>query len=374
MISCTAIRAAAVRATQWTRVGRTAIHPFCRSAVHIDCTGTISAAMGAACRCLVLLNGRRYGEPMRTLVTGAAGFIGSTLVDRLLADRHSVIGVDDLSSGRIGNLEKAHQHPDFEFAKADIVDADLIGLLADSQPEVVFHLAAQIDVRRSVADPQFDASVNVVGTVRLAEGARPAGVRKVVHTSSGGSVYATPPTYPTSEAVPTDPASPYAAGKVAGEVYLNTFRHLYGLECSHIAPANVYGPRQDPHGEAGVVAIFSRALLAGRPTKNFGGGADTRDYVFVDDVVDAFVKAAGEAGGGQRFNIGTGVETSVRQLHSVIAAAAAGRDEPEFYPARLGDLKRSSLDNSRARQVLGWAPKVELAEGAARTVKFFRSY
>ena len=171
---------------------------------------------------------------------------------------------------------------------------------------------------------------------------------------------------------PSTRPRPYAAGKYAGEVYLNMFRNLYGLECSHIAPANVYGPRQDPHGEAGVVAIFSQALLAGRPTKIFGDGTDTRDYVFVDDVVDAFVKAAGEAGGGQRFNIGTGVETSVRQLHSVIAAAAGGRDEPEFYPPRLGDLRRSSLDNSRAKQVLGWAPKVDLAEGVARTVDYFR--
>ena len=310
---------------------------------------------------------------MRTLVTGAAGFIGSTLVDRLLADGHTVIGVDDLSSGRSENLGPAERSDAFEFAKADIVDADLTGLLAETRPEVIFHLAAQIDVRRSVADPQVDTTINVVGTVRLAEAARQAGVRKIVHTSSGGSIYGTPQTFPTPEDEPVDPSSPYAAGKYAGEVYLNMFRNLYGLECSHIAPANVYGPRQDPHGEAGVVAIFSRALLAGRPTKIFGDGTDTRDYVFVDDVVDAFVKAAGETGGGQRFNIGTGVETSVRQLHSLIADAAGGSDEPEFYPARLGDLKRSSLDISRAKQVLGWTPNVELADGIARTVDYFRS-
>ena len=193
-----------------------------------------------------------------------------------------------------------------------------------------------------------------------------------MHTSSGGSVYGTPPTYPTSEDVPIDPASPYAASKVAGEVYLNTFRNLYGLECSHIAPANVYGPRQDPHGEAGVVAIFSRALLSGRPTKIFGDGTDTRDYVFVGDVVDAFVRASGDKGGGQRFNIGTGVETSVRQLHSAIAAAAGAPDEPEFHPPRLGDLRRSCLDISRAEKVLGWTPKVGLEDGIAQTVAFFR--
>lgn len=309
---------------------------------------------------------------MRTLVTGAAGFIGSTLVDRLLADGHSVVGVDDLSSGRSTNIGLAERHDGFEFVKADIVDADLIGLLTDTKPEAVFHLAAQISVTHSVDDPSFDSSVNVVGTVRLAEAARKAGVRKIVHTSSGGSVYGTPPVYPTNEDVPVDPASPYAASKVCGEVYLNMFRNLYGLDCSHIAPANVYGPRQDPHGEAGVVAIFAKALLAGRPTKIFGDGTDTRDYVFVDDVVDAFVRASGEAGGGQRFNVGTGVETSVRQLHSAIAAAAGAPDEPELHPPRLGDLKRSCLDISRAEAVLGWVPKVGLHDGIPRTVDFFR--
>jgi UDP-glucose 4-epimerase len=310
---------------------------------------------------------------MRTLVTGAAGFIGSTLVDRLLAEGHTVVGVDDLSSGRSENIVSAERHDGFEFAKADIVSADLIGLLADTRPEVVFHLAAQISVKLSVDDPQFDSSVNVVGTVRLAEAARRAGVRKIVHTSSGGSIYGTPPTYPTSEDIPTDPSSPYAASKVAGEVYLNMYRNLYGLQCSHIAPGNVYGPRQDPHGEAGVVAIFSRALLAGKPTKIFGDGTDTRDYVFVDDVVDAFVKASGEAGDGQRFNVATGTETSTRQLHSVIAKAAGAADEPEFHPPRLGDLRRSCLDISRARRVLGWAPGVDIDEGVARTVDFFRA-
>ena len=272
---------------------------------------------------------------MRTLVTGAAGFIGSTLVDRLLADGHSVVGVDDLSSGRSSNLDSAQRHADFNFVKADIVDADLITLVGETRPEVVFHLAAQIDVRHSVADPQFDAGVNVVGTVRLAEAARRGGVRKVIHTTSGGS--------------------------------------LYGLECSHVAPGNVYGPRQDPHGEAGVVAIFAQALLSGRPTKIFGDGSDTRDYVFVDDVVDAFVKASGEAGGGQRFNIGTGVETSVRQLHSAIAAAVGASDEPEFHPPRLGDLRRSCLDITRAETVLGWRPKVTIDDGVAQTVAFFQA-
>jgi UDP-glucose 4-epimerase len=159
---------------------------------------------------------------------------------------------------------------------------------------------------------------------------------------------------------------------VAGEVYLNTFRHLYGLDCSHIAPANVYGPRQDPHGEAGVVAIFAQALLVGKPTKVFADGSKTRDYVFVDDVVDAFVKASGEVGGGQRFNVGTGIETSDRQLHSAVAAAVGGPDDPEFHPERLGDLKRSCLDIGLAERVLGWRPRVQLDDGIRRTVDYFR--
>ena len=309
---------------------------------------------------------------MRALVTGAAGFIGSTLVDSLLGDGHSVIGLDNFASGRATNLEHLGDNPDFVFVEADIVTADLQAILDEHRPEVVFHLAAQIDVRHSVADPQFDASVNVIGTVRLADAARRAGVRKIVHTSSGGSIYGIPPSYPTGETVPADPASPYAAGKVAGEIYLNTFRHLYGLECSHIAPANVYGPRQDPHGEAGVVAIFAQALLSGKPTKVFGDGSHTRDYVFVDDVVDAFVKASGAVGGGQRFNVGTGVETSDRQLHSAVAAAVGAPDDPEFHPPRLGDLERSCLDIGLAEEVLGWRPRVRLDEGVRRTVEYFR--
>ncbi len=309
---------------------------------------------------------------MRALVTGAAGFIGSTLVDRLLADGHTVVGLDNFANGRATNLEHLAGNRAYVFVQADIVTADLRAILGEHRPEVVFHLAAQIDVRRSVADPQFDASVNVIGTLRLAEAARSTGVRKVVHTSSGGSIYGIPSQFPTPETVPTDPASPYAAGKVAGETYLNTFRHLYGLDCSHIAPANVYGPRQDPHGEAGVVAIFARALLSGKPTKVFGDGTNTRDYVFVGDVVDAFVKASGDAGSGQRFNIGTGIETSDRQLHLAVAAVVGGPDDPEFHPERLGDLKRSCLDIGLAERVLGWRPKVQLDDGIGRTVEYFR--
>lgn len=310
---------------------------------------------------------------MRALVTGGAGFIGSTLVDRLLDDGHSVTAVDNLSRGRAANLQKARENASYRFVHADLVTADLDHIVAESKPDVIFHLAAQIDVRVSVLNPAADASVNVIGTVRLAEAARLAGVRKIVFTSSGGSIYGSPTTFPVTEQMPVNPMSPYAAGKVAGEIYLNTFRELYGMACTHIAPANVYGPRQDPHGEAGVVAIFAQAMLHGRGTKLFGTGSNTRDYVFVEDVVSAFVAASGPAGNGQRFNIGTGVETSDRELHSMVARAADGPDTPALLPARLGDVPRSVLDPSLAGEVLGWAPKVDIEEGILRTVEYFRS-
>ena len=309
---------------------------------------------------------------MRALVTGAAGFIGSNLVDRLLVDGNTVVAVDDLSSGRVANLDRARTYDGFEFVEADIVSADLNGLLTDVRPEVVYHLAAQIDVRRSVTDPQFDATVNVIGAVRLADAARRAGVRKVVNTSSGGAIYGVPQNFPTNEIAPADPASPYGAAKLAAEVYLDSFRHLYGMDCTHIAPANVYGPRQEPHGEAGVVAVFAKALLADQPTTVFGDGSNTRDYVYVDDVVDAFIRASGSAGSGQRFNVGTGVETSDRALHTVVAAVVGAPDEPQSAPARLGDVKRSCLDARKAELVLSWRARVRLEDGVRRTVEYFR--
>ena len=310
---------------------------------------------------------------MRALVTGGAGFIGSTLVDRLLADGHEVGVLDDLSSGRVENLAAAADDDRFQrLWEVDVNSPEVADVLADSEPEVVFHLAAQIDVRKSVADPANDARVNVLGTVNVALAAVAAGARKIVFTSSGGSIYGDPTSFPVDEKTPVAPLSPYATSKACGEVYLNMFRRLHGLDCSHLALANVYGPRQNPHGEAGVVAIFAGALLEGKPTKVFGAGANTRDYVYVDDVVEAFVLAAGSSGGGERFNIGTGVETSDLQLHGLVAQAVGAPDAPEFAPARLGDLARSCLDPSKAKELLGWAPKVDIAEGVRRTVAYFR--
>ncbi|PFG27378.1 NAD-dependent epimerase/dehydratase family protein [Corynebacterium renale] len=312
---------------------------------------------------------------MKTLVTGGAGFIGSHLVDLLLAEGHDVVVIDDLSGGRLENLDDAfatHGHEKLTFIEGDLLDLDLDATLAAHQPEVIFHLAAQIDVRKSVADPIHDAELNILATIRLAEAARTNGVRKIVHTSSGGSIYGEPTEFPVAETTPVDPHSQYATSKVCGEIYLNTYRHLYGLECTFIAPANVYGPRQNPHGEAGVVAIFAGALLEGKPTKVFGGGNNTRDYVYVGDVARAFYLAAGADGNGERFNVGTAVETSDRELHSLVAAAVGAPDNPEDAPARLGDLPRSALSYAKAEKMLGWTPQVAIADGVKKTVEFFR--
>ncbi|WP_019816445.1 NAD-dependent epimerase/dehydratase family protein [Saccharomonospora saliphila] len=310
---------------------------------------------------------------MRALVTGGAGFIGSTLVDRLLTEGHEVHVVDTFRRGTRANLAGAEATGRLHVHQVDITAPELRDVLAAAEPEVVFHLAAQIDVRASVTDPLTDARENVLGTVNLAEAARAGGVRKIVFASSGGSIYGEPDRLPVTERDPLDPKSPYAASKISGETYLTTYRRLHGVDCTTLAMANVYGPRQDPGGEAGVVAIFAAALLAGRPTTVFGDGGNTRDYVYVADAVSAFVAAAGEHGGGQRFNIGTGVQTSDRELHRLVAVAAGTEDAPGHAPARLGDLRASALDATAARQELGWKPEVDLAEGVRRTVEHIRA-
>lgn len=310
---------------------------------------------------------------MQAVVTGGAGFIGSHLVDLLVSEGHAVTVIDNLSSGRRENIAEHLESGAAELLEQDIRDADFEAVFRRVEPEVVFHLAAQIDVRRSVEDPLLDAEMNIASTIRLADAARRSGVRKVVHTSSGGSIYGEPEQLPATEQLHVDPKSPYAASKVAGELYLNVFRALYGLQTSFIAPANVYGPRQNPFGEAGVVAIFSRSLLDGKPTRVFGGGTNTRDYVYVGDVARAFYLASGEKGDGERFNIGTGVETTDRALHTAVAAAVGAEDNPADEPARLGDVARSALSYDKAKDVLGWEPEVDLAEGVARTVEYFRN-
>ena len=311
---------------------------------------------------------------MRVLVTGAAGFIGSNVCDRLIADGHTVFGVDDLSRGTLSNIEDAARGGSFDFERFDVTDPGFPVLVARVAPESVCHLAAQIDVRVSVADPLLDARLNLLGTINALEAARLAGVDKFVFTSSGGSIYGTPAALPVDESQPLSPESQYAAGKAACELYLNVYRAAYGLRSSSLALANVYGPRQDPHGEAGVVAIFSTAMLLGRPTRIYGDGSQIRDYVFVGDVADAFTSVCVPGtGDGKRFNIGTGSQTSVCDLHSLIAETVGVPDEPLFAPPRLGELQAIALDWSLAARELGWRPRRVLRAGIVETVDWIRS-
>ena len=310
---------------------------------------------------------------MRILVTGAAGFIGSHLVDRLLADGHEVSGLDDLSTGSLGNLAAARRAGGFAFSRFDLTADSLAELVVRARPEVVCHLAAQMDVRKSVADPMHDTRTNVLGTVNLLEACVRAGVGKVVFASSGGTIYGQPTVLPVTERAALRPTSPYGAAKVAGETYLGAYRALHGLGFTSLALGNVYGPRQDPHGEAGVVAIFAQALLAGRGTTVFGDGSSSRDYVHVDDVVEAFVGVLGPVGDGRRFNVGTGLGTTVRALHTLLAAATGGPDEPVHAPARLGELQAITLDSSVLRRATGWEPATPLVAGLADTVAWTRT-
>ncbi len=312
---------------------------------------------------------------MHVLITGGAGFIGSTLVDASLARGDKVTVVDNFTNGRVDNLAAAQSKAtgSLRVLRMDVRDPGLKDVLAERVPEVVYHLAAQIDVRASVLDPHQDASINVLGTIAVARAAIAAGVRKIVFASSGGSIYGESPNLPIPETAAVEPLSPYAVSKVAAELYLNSFSRLHGLQCTHLAFANVYGPRQDPGGEAGVVSIFTQALLAGTPTRLFGDGGNTRDYVHVSDVARALTLAAGDIGDRQRFNIGTGVQTSDRELHTLIARAVGCPDRPVPAPARPGDLRHSSIDCSLARSVLGWVPTYQLPAGIADTVMSFRS-
>lgn len=313
---------------------------------------------------------------MHVLVTGGAGFIGSTLVDRLLSEGHSVAVVDNLWSGNMANLASALAiDPDrLTVHHIDIRDPGVADIMAAQPPEVVYHLAAQADVRVSVARPVFDAEVNVIGSLNVFEAARKAGARKIVVASSGGTIYGepAPEALPVDESHPQRPVSPYGVAKKVITDYLVAFQALHGTDFASLALANVYGPRQDPHGEAGVVAIFAGRLLAGQPCTVFGDGEQTRDFVYVDDVVDAFFRAA-DQGEGVLCNIGTGVETSVNTLYGAMAFAA-GVDTPAVHaPARQGELARSALDPGYAGVALGWAPMTSLDDGTAAVLDWFRA-
>jgi UDP-glucose 4-epimerase len=306
------------------------------------------------------------------LVTGGAGFIGSHLCDRLLAEGHRVVAVDDLSTGRIANLTEARGYGnEFTFFNMDIRAEGLLSLFERHRPEVLVHVAAQAAVSVSVEDPVRDASVNIMGLLNLLECCARTGVRKVVYAASGGTLYGEPRRLPVKETASGRPVSPYGISKKVGIDYLAFYERHHGIAYTALALANVYGPRQDPHGEAGVIAIFSAKMLNGQTPTIFGDGNNTRDYVFVDDVVHAFALAAGR-GDGRLVNIGTGVETSVSGLYRSLAHITGFRGEPEFGQFRAGDLRRSVLDVTLAVETLGWRPWTHLEDGLAETVSFMR--
>ena len=310
----------------------------------------------------------------RALITGGAGFIGSHLADRFVAEGWSTEVLDDLSSGKRENLS-----PAVRFHQLDVRSADAALLASTGEFDVVMHLAAQMDVRRSVADPRFDADVNIGGTLNLCEAIRRShGKRpRVVFSSTGGALYGDTSRPPHGETIAKDPDSPYGVAKLAVEQYLGYYARIHALETATVRYANVYGPRQDPHGEAGVVAIFCQRILADRPLTVFGDGMQIRDYVHVRDVVDATYRAATAplppAGGldGRAFNVGTGVPTSVLDLAETLRRAS-GRDAPiEFAPHRAGEQLASYLVVDKAKSVLGWLPRVELEEGLVDTFAWF---
>jgi len=304
---------------------------------------------------------------VKILVTGGAGFIGGHVAAACVEAGHEVVVMDDLSTGKRANL-----HPGVRFYEVDIRDGAAVGdVFAREQPELLEHHAAQMDVRKSVADPVFDANVNIVGLLNLMEHGRANGLRRVVFASSGGTVYGEQETFPATEEHPTAPLCPYGIAKLATEYYLYFYRETYGISYVALRYANVYGPRQDPHGEAGVVAIFSERFLRGEPAVINGDGKQTRDYVFVGDVVRANLSAI-ESDFCGALNIGTGIETDVNTLFRILCELT-GSDAPEQHgPPKEGEQRRSVLDAGRAGEVLGWSPRVGLKDGLSAAVEFFR--
>jgi UDP-glucose 4-epimerase len=306
---------------------------------------------------------------MRILVTGGAGFIGSHVVDAFVAEGHEVGVVDDLSTGTRENLNAR-----VRFWQADIRDTSLDGVVAEFRPEIISHHAAQMSVAVSVRDPRMDAEINILGTLNLLEAAVRYGTRRLLFASTGGAMYGEQGELPTAESVFPEPASPYGVAKLAVERYLHAFRVMHGLEAVALRYANVYGPRQNPHGEAGVVAIFCRALLEGQPLRINGDGDQTRDYVYVGDVVRASLLAARLPleQGVAILNIGTGLETTVNDLARRLGELSGTRPPIAHAPARSGEQRRSALDSARATRVLGWRPLTDVGAGLAQTLAWFR--
>ena len=308
---------------------------------------------------------------MKTLVTGGAGFIGSNLVDALVDQGDQVTVLDNLSTGRRQNLDSAISNG-VELVELDVRDAEAVAdAVGRAQPEVIFHLAAQIDVRKSVADPANDSRVNVEGTINVLSAAQAHGVRRVVNTSTGGAIYGEGQIIPAPEEHPVAPESPYGLSKFCAENYCALFTRLHGLSTISLRYGNVYGPRQDPLGEAGVIAIFCGKLLEGGRPQIFGDGKQTRDFVFVGDVVDANLRAVGSDATGA-FNVGRGVQTSVLDIVDVLAGQSDNGFEADHAPARTGEVQHIALDPSRTKAELGWEAQVDLEQGLARTLDSLR--
>lgn len=309
---------------------------------------------------------------MKALVTGGAGFIGSHLVDALVERGDQVTVIDNLSSGRRENLA-GPTGEQAELVEADVTDAPAVAETFERQrPELVFHLAAQIDVRRSVTDPVYDLTVNVGGTLNLLEAARLTGARRFMLASTGGAVYGEGAglELPLDETTQCRPDAPYGQSKFAAEGYASLYGRLHGLKATALRLGNVYGPRQDPFGEAGVVAIFCGALLTDGTPRVFGDGQQTRDYIFVRDVVDAFLAAAGSEATGT-YNVGTGVETSVLELGELIGGVCERPFDPELAPPRPGEVRRIAIDSGRAEAELGWSARTALVDGLRATAASF---
>ncbi len=303
---------------------------------------------------------------MRIVVTGGAGFIGSHLVDRLIQEGHEVAVVDDLSTGKRKNLNRAAK-----FYKMDILSPRLERVFRKERPSLVMHLAAQMDIRRSVEDPIFDAQVNILGTLNVLEQAVQHGCRKAVFSSSGGAIYGEQDVFPAPEGHPTRPLSPYGISKLAGEFYLEYYQRISGIQYVSLRYSNVFGPRQDPHGEAGVVAIFTQKMLAGEQPIINGNGRQTRDFIYVDDVVEANLAVMGKEVLGT-YNVGTGQETTINDLFRYLVELTKAGCKEIHGPARKGEQVRSVVESAKLREQLGWDPRVTLREGLARTVEYFR--